>query len=600
MGSSSVGTIKIGMSVQTGQLSKGLKNARGQLTGFSGVLTRVSVSVGAARQSIIGSLSQIGLAVEGLRAIYNTVSAVVATPLQLAAELESTTIAFNTLTGSTEIAAATLAELREFGASTPFTFAEDIAPSAKKLLAFGIDAKDVTGELRKLGDISAGLGVPLNQLSEMFGKAKVSGRLFGEDINQWSGAGVPLIQELAQQFGVTEAQVKELVSKGKVNFTHLQTAINSLTMEGGKFGGLMKAQSTSIGGLWSTLVDNFTVGLTEIGTGLIEAFNLKWVVGQLTGFVASSIPVIQAFSRNLSETMSGFAPVFIETWNVISAGFTMLSESLGGLFAEIGSLMGGFLPSFSTFTQAVVAGLVAVEFGFTNWRKMSSLAVLSVLAEAIGFGGAIGHLFTTVIPAYMSYLGENWWNILSEIGRAGELVFGNFANNIVAVLSNLPALIRGQVSLNDLWTPLTDDMAFEFAQMEAIPERVMGDLERTLREDVSRMSDELGTGFDELLAQRMGELFTAPGVTDVVAESGKQLAQQVESGIQQGVKSSGELKLADAAIAGSQEARSSILRNSLSVPNAQKELANIGKEQLAVQREQLRVLRRNQNEVVGV
>ncbi|MEZ5943195.1 MAG: hypothetical protein R3C18_17520 [Planctomycetaceae bacterium] len=66
---------------------------------------------------------------------------------------------------------------------TPFTFAEDIAPSAKKLSAFGIDAKDVTGELRKLGDISAGLGVPLNQLSEMFGKAKVSGRLFGEDIN---------------------------------------------------------------------------------------------------------------------------------------------------------------------------------------------------------------------------------------------------------------------------------------------------------------------------------------------------------------------------------------------------------------------------------
>ncbi|MEZ5943196.1 MAG: hypothetical protein R3C18_17525 [Planctomycetaceae bacterium] len=59
MGSSSSGHNQNQDVFQTGQLSKGLKNARGQLTGFSGVLTRVSVSVGAARQSIIGSLSQI-------------------------------------------------------------------------------------------------------------------------------------------------------------------------------------------------------------------------------------------------------------------------------------------------------------------------------------------------------------------------------------------------------------------------------------------------------------------------------------------------------------------------------------------------------------
>ncbi|MEZ5943194.1 MAG: hypothetical protein R3C18_17515 [Planctomycetaceae bacterium] len=92
----------------------------------------------------------------------------------------------------------------------------------------------------------------------------------------------------------------------------------------------MKAQSTSIGGLWSTLVDNFTVGLTEIGTGLIEAFNLKWVVGQLTGFVASSIlhSGIQPEPERDHERL--LLRCSSRQWNVISAGFTM-SVNLGGL-----------------------------------------------------------------------------------------------------------------------------------------------------------------------------------------------------------------------------------------------------------------------------
>ncbi|MEZ5951188.1 MAG: tape measure protein [Planctomycetaceae bacterium] len=123
----------------------------------------------------------------------------------MAAAAEQTAVSFSVLTGSVEQGNKTLGELRQFAASTPFQFPE-IADSAKKLIAFGISSDEVTGELRKLGDVSAGLGIPMNELADMYGKARVSGRLFGEDLNQWAGRGVNLTAEFANSLGLLRAK----------------------------------------------------------------------------------------------------------------------------------------------------------------------------------------------------------------------------------------------------------------------------------------------------------------------------------------------------------------------------------------------------------
>lgn len=116
--------------------------------------------------------------------------------------------------------------------------------------------------------MSAGVSQPIDEIANIYGKARVQGRLFAEDINQLTERGIPIIQELAKQFGVSEGEVKKLVESGQVGFPQLEQAFTDLTSEGGRFFNLMEAQSASVGGKLSNFADNFT----KIQIAAFEAF----------------------------------------------------------------------------------------------------------------------------------------------------------------------------------------------------------------------------------------------------------------------------------------------------------------------------------------
>ncbi|MCX6877849.1 MAG: hypothetical protein NTW21_29160 [Verrucomicrobia bacterium] len=99
-----------------------------------------------------------------------------------AADFEQTKVAFTTLIGDAAKAEETLAKLRQLGAETPFEFPE-LADAGRKLIAFGESADTVPETLRRIGDVSAGVQAPVNEIAELYGKARVQGRLFAEDIN---------------------------------------------------------------------------------------------------------------------------------------------------------------------------------------------------------------------------------------------------------------------------------------------------------------------------------------------------------------------------------------------------------------------------------
>lgn len=173
-----------------------------------------------------------------------------------ATALEANSIAFETMLGNADQAKELLKEIQQFTASTPFQ-EEEVTSAGKALLAFNIEADKVVPTLKRIGDISAGIGAPIGEIAEIYGKARVQGRLFAEDINQLTGRGIPIIQELAKQFNITDGEVKKLVEDGKVGFPQLEEAFVSLTSEGGKFAGLTEKLSTSTKGALSTLKDNF-------------------------------------------------------------------------------------------------------------------------------------------------------------------------------------------------------------------------------------------------------------------------------------------------------------------------------------------------------
>lgn len=188
-------------------------------------------------------------------------------------EFQQLEVAFETMLGSTEKASSLMAQLTKTAAITPFGL-QDVANGAKQLLAYGVASEEVNETLVRLGDIAAGLSIPLNDLVYLYGTTMTQGKMFTQDLRQFQGRGIPLADELAKQFGVTKDAVGELVTAGKVGFNEMNKAIVAMTSEGGKFGGLMEAQSKTITGQISNIEDAIDTMFNEIGQSSEGAINL--------------------------------------------------------------------------------------------------------------------------------------------------------------------------------------------------------------------------------------------------------------------------------------------------------------------------------------
>ena len=173
-------------------------------------------------------------------------------------------IAFSTMLQSEEKAQKLMSQLVETAAKTPFDL-RGVSEGAKQLLAYGIAAEDVNETITRLGDIAAGLSIPLGDLVYLYGTTMTQGRMFTMDLRQFMGRGIPMAEELAKQFGVAKNEVAGLVTAGKVSADAVKKAIWSMTEEGSKFGGLMAKQSASITGQISNIEDAIDSMLNDIG-----------------------------------------------------------------------------------------------------------------------------------------------------------------------------------------------------------------------------------------------------------------------------------------------------------------------------------------------
>ncbi len=193
-----------------------------------------------------------------------TAKEIVSTLASVRGEFQQSEIAFETMLGSATKAKAMIADLANLAATTPFDM-KGVVSGAKSLLAYGFAADEVTDTMRRLGDVCAGLGLNLQDMAWLYGTTMVQGRLFTQDFRQFTGRGIPLAEELAKQFGVTKDKVQELVTAGKVGFPEVKKAMESMTDEGGQFGGLMAKQSKSITGQISNIQDTIEMAINDLG-----------------------------------------------------------------------------------------------------------------------------------------------------------------------------------------------------------------------------------------------------------------------------------------------------------------------------------------------
>ena len=191
--------------------------------------------------------------------------------VQVRGQFQQLEIAFGTMLGSEQAAKDLMDQMIETAARTPFDLA-GVAGGAKQLLAYGTAADKVNDTLVRLGNIASGLSIPLNDIVYLYGTTMVQGRLYAQDVRQFTGRGIPLVKELARMYGVTAEEINNMVSAGKIGFPDVEKVINSLTDEGGQFYNLMAKQSASLTGMISNLEDAWDGMLNDIGTGNQEFF----------------------------------------------------------------------------------------------------------------------------------------------------------------------------------------------------------------------------------------------------------------------------------------------------------------------------------------
>lgn len=303
--------------------------------------------------------------------------------IKAVADYEAVQISLETFLGSATAAKELFGELEQFSIKTPFT-PEQVNDAAKSLLAFGEPVEGLQTTLGRIGDVASATGKDFNELSVIYGKARVQGTLFAEDINQLTEAGVPVIQLFAEQLGVSAGEVKKLGSEGKISFSNLEAAFSTLTSEGGRFFGLTDKLSKSTAGRLSTLEGNFAELKRSVGEGLLPVF--EFLTDAAFKLIAGlqAIPTIVEENRRAFILLAGSIGVLLTVQN--AALLSQLRYELGFkklIIQENLSIAIKKLQAFWTGATTVATNLL------TGATTASSIATRAAALATTAFNAAL-------------------------------------------------------------------------------------------------------------------------------------------------------------------------------------------------------------------
>ena len=329
--------------------------------------------------------------------------------MQVRGQFQQTEMAFKTMLQSEEKADALMKQLIRTAAVTPFGV-EDVTEGAKQLLAFNVAAEDVNKTLIGLGDVAAGMGLNLKDLVMLYGTTIAKGKMDTMDLYQFLNRGIPIADEIAKVMGldVTNAikEVQKQIKAGKVTSDIFIQAMQSMTAEGSKFGGLMEAQSKTITGQISNIKDAIEQmfnelgksqeGVINTGLGVVSTLVENWeTVGKVLmtvvaayGAYKAAVIVLTAIEK--TRIAIGTAQAFLSlTKEVTSAKDAMLLFNMATSANPLGLLLGTLAAAATLFIafgdSAKDASTMTDKFGEdakkATSRVNSLLSVIDTLGE---------------------------------------------------------------------------------------------------------------------------------------------------------------------------------------------------------------------------
>ncbi len=365
--------VKLGADI--GGFASGMAQAKGELRsmeqGAHSALGSIASAFVRPVANITHFISQLGLATFGIQQLVGGAMSLAGAWIASNASMEQTQVAFTGLLHSADAAKTLLKQLWDFAAKTPFEFPQ-LTAATQKLLGFGFAIQDIIPMLTAIGDAVAGVGGSAEQVDAVtyaFGQMRAVGVAHLEELYQIANTGIPVMKILAQQLGITQAQLMDMVSKGALP---ADKAIKLLTAGfENMYAGQMINQSNTFNGLLSTLKDNASAALRaftgplfdEAKKGLkilgdlvsSDAFqNFALVMGQhvgdaihaVEGFLSSRLIPAFDFLRQHIDALQPIAQMvgnifqynLLEPARNLASAFSGLGDALAPLFAAFGQV----------------------------------------------------------------------------------------------------------------------------------------------------------------------------------------------------------------------------------------------------------------------
>ncbi len=344
---------------------------RGAVSGFiggmgNGLLSIVTAPLGALLGGITGLATGIVRgAVRGIFSLFevgvNVVHQLARGAIVLGAEMERVATSFEVMTGSAKEGNRVLTDLRDLAIKSPFTFGQLSKPT-QTLLGFGIASKDVIAIISRLGDVAAGDAEKLGRLTLAFGQVNTAGRFMGTELRQFAEAGVGA-NDFAQTMGITSARFREMMSLGQIGPDVVYRTLIRLTNQGGRFAGMSKAISKTVGGAYNALSETIELALGKAGLAFFKNSGLANGISSLAGRVRELIPAFEAFGAKVGRVMEPIVRNFSEIFNlgskiggiVISGLFPKMSQAKNGNDLLSKTLLG------AAFALEKAAGLLVLR-----------------------------------------------------------------------------------------------------------------------------------------------------------------------------------------------------------------------------------------------
>ena len=325
--------------------------------------------------SIVGQLRNEFLGLYSIYAAQNFLRAVV----DIGGELENQKIAMASILQDEGKATTIFNQIKKLAVASPFGVM-DLNQYAKQLSAYSIPYNELYDTMKRLADISAGVGVDMGRIILAYGQIKAAKFLKGTELRQLTEANIPMVDKLAERFSklegriVSAGEVLDMISKKKVTFEDVKDVLWELTDDGGMFNNMQEVLSESVKSKWKNLADAIDIMLGDIAESM--GSTLKWTAESLTTLAQNWKEVVPFITAATAAFGTYRAAVYAESRAMGVANATLIKGTLAAKQKTAADLV--MASNYRTLTAAE-KGLIASRNAMTTaeWRALAVSGALN-------------------------------------------------------------------------------------------------------------------------------------------------------------------------------------------------------------------------------